>query len=57
MESDPGAPVERDAGRAPLRWLLAGATVALFGAGLLLWARDGEAVFATYVVSALAWCF
>jgi hypothetical protein len=50
-EPMPGA--HRAAGR-----LLAAATVAcLVGAGLLLWARSGEAIFSDLVLSALAWCF
>jgi hypothetical protein len=38
--------------------LLAAAAVAcLVGAGLLLWARSGDAIFSDLVLSALAWCF
>ena len=40
----------------PGRWLLGGAVLALLLAGGLLWARDGEAVFAAFVLSAIAWC-
>ena len=49
-EAMPGA---RGAGR-----ILVLATVAcLVGAGLLLWARSGDAIFSDLVLTALAWCF
>lgn len=38
-------------------WLLGGCVVFLTAAGLLLWARDGAAVFGDYVLAGLAWCF
>ena len=39
------------------RGLLAGAVAALVVAGLLLWWRQGDAVFSQYLLGALAWCF
>ena len=33
------------------------AVLCLVGAGLLLWARQGTAVFNDTVLAALAWCF
>lgn len=33
------------------------AALALTGAGLFLWARQGEAVFVDIVAAAIAWCF
>ena len=37
--------------------LLALAAAALAGAGLLMWAAQGPAVFDEVVLAALAWCF
>jgi glucose dehydrogenase len=34
-----------------------GAFLCLAGAGLLLWSRQGSAVFADVVLAAVAWCF
>jgi hypothetical protein len=39
------------------RALVLGAIACLVGAGLLLWSRQGEAVFGDMVIAALAWCF
>ena len=39
------------------RGLLLGAMLALSVAGLLLWWRQGDAVFGQYLLGALAWCF
>ncbi len=41
----------------PALILSAGAALCLVGAGLLLWARHGAAVFGDTVIAALAWCF
>jgi hypothetical protein len=41
----------------PALALAAAAALCLVGAGLLLWARHGSAVFGDMVVTALAWCF
>ena len=38
-------------------WLVAAAAGLFVAAGLLLWARHGDAVFNDYLVAALAWCF
>lgn len=49
---------ERDAGARVLRaviWTFAGATVV--AAGILMWASQGETVFASLVSAAIAWCF
>jgi hypothetical protein len=37
--------------------LVVGAVAMLAGAGLLLWASQGAAVFNDVVLAALAWCF
>lgn len=37
--------------------LLAGAAAALVGAGLVMWAAFGPAVFSDVVLAAVAWCF
>lgn len=37
--------------------LVGGAVLLLAGAGLLLWASQGAAVFNDVVLAALAWCF
>lgn len=37
--------------------LVAAGVIALVGAGLLLWAAQGPAVFTEVVLAALAWCF
>ena len=36
-------------------WTFAGASV--LAAGILMWASQGEAVFASLVSAAIAWCF
>ena len=41
----------------PVLVIAAAAALCLIGAGLLLWARHGAAVFSDTVVAALAWCF
>ena len=41
----------------PALVMVAVATLSLVGAGLLLWARHGDAVFNDTVLAALAWCF
>jgi hypothetical protein len=46
----------RRSGRAALI-VTAAAALCLVGAGLLLWARHGAAVFSDTVIAALAWCF
>lgn len=56
------APRAGDAARAGARpgvALAAGALAfaGLAGAGLLMWAAQGDAVFAQVVLAALAWCF
>jgi hypothetical protein len=33
------------------------AIACLVGAGLLLWSRNGDAVFSDLVLNAVAWCF
>lgn len=38
-------------------WLVGGAVVMLIGAGLALWARRGDAVFADWLLTAIAGCF
>ena len=38
-------------------WLVGSAVGLFVAAGLLLWARHGDAVFNDYVIAALAWCF
>ena len=58
LENEAEGTAAPDARAAPSgRWLLAGAGLALAAAGLMLWARDGETVFASHLLSALAWCF
>ena len=47
---------ERRSNRAALL-VAAAAALCLAGAGLLLWARHGAAVFSDTVLAALAWCF
>jgi hypothetical protein len=44
-------------GRRASRGLIAACVGCLVGAGFLLWARHGEAVFSKTVLAALAWCF
>jgi hypothetical protein len=39
------------------RGLWAVAVISIIGAGLLLWSHQGEAVFASMVSAAIAWCF
>jgi hypothetical protein len=39
------------------RLLVAGAVGCAVAAGLLLWSRQGDAVFSDMVLAALAWCF
>ena len=39
------------------RWLLAGTAGCLVGAGLLLWAREGERLFTDGLIAAIARCF
>lgn len=59
------APAEPDAAAAPHAEARAGLRLAagglgfagLAGAGLLMWAAQGEDVFAQVVLVALAWCF
>lgn len=46
---------EEDVPRSGLRLLVAAVTC-LVAAGALLWWRHGDAVFATLVSGALAWC-
>jgi hypothetical protein len=41
----------------PVLIVTAAATLCLVGAGLLLWQRQGAAVFSDTVLAALAWCF
>ena len=47
---------ERRTSRAALL-VAAVAALCLVGAGLLMWARHGDAVFSDTVLAALAWCF
>jgi hypothetical protein len=47
---------ERRTSRAALLVAVAVA-LCLVGAGLLFWARHGDAVFSDTVLAALAWCF
>ena len=51
--SEPMPSAPRGAGRV----LALAAVACLVGAGLLLWARSGDAIFSDLVLSALAWCF
>jgi hypothetical protein len=61
------APMSSDAGHSNLRGLpgagrtslvlVAAAVGLLTAAGLLLWKRNGDAVFGDMVLAALAWCF
>ncbi|HEX2509326.1 MAG TPA: hypothetical protein VHK66_02290 [Microvirga sp.] len=37
--------------------LVAASLASVVGAGLLLWHRSGDAVFADMVSAAIAWCF
>lgn len=49
---------DREAGARVLRtviWTFAGATIV--AAGILMWASQGETVFASLVSAAIAWCF
>lgn len=49
---------ERDANARVLRlaiWTFAGASV--LAAGVMMWASQGETVFASLVSAAIAWCF
>jgi hypothetical protein len=39
------------------RFLVVAGVACLVAAGLLLWSRQGGAVFSDVVLSALAWCF
>lgn len=39
------------------RWLLAGTAACFVGAGLLLWAREGERLFTDGLIAAIARCF
>ncbi len=41
----------------PALLVAAAAALCLVGAGLLLWGRQGAAVFGDTVLAALAWCF
>lgn len=50
---DPGEVRMSGVGRA----LMLAAIVMLTGAGLLLWAQQSDALFATYLVTAIAGCF
>jgi hypothetical protein len=55
--SEPGSS-ETGAWRlAPAAALVAAAVLVLIGAGGLLWARQGGAVFTDLMTAALAWCF
>jgi hypothetical protein len=42
---------------APAAALVAAAMLLLVGAGGLLWARQGSAVFTDLMTAAIAWCF
>ena len=55
----PRASDEAGAGPRPGVALAAGALAfsGLAGAGLLMWAAQGDAVFTQVVLAALAWCF
>ena len=50
-----GGPDETRGRLAPGLWI--GAAALAVGAGLLLWSRQGAAVFADYLSAAVAWCF
>lgn len=39
------------------RWLLAGTAACFVGAGLLLWAREGERLFTDGLIAAIMRCF
>ena len=39
------------------RWLLVGTAACFVGAGLLLWVREGERLFADGLIAAIARCF
>jgi hypothetical protein len=39
------------------RWLLVGTAACFVGAGLLLWAREGERLFTDGLIAAIARCF
>jgi hypothetical protein len=41
----------------PVLIVTAAVALCLVGAGLLLWQRQGAAVFSDTVLAALAWCF
>jgi len=59
MSSDAGNPDLTSApaaGRTGLMLVLASVGL-LVAAGLLLWARNGDAVFGDMILAALAWCF
>ncbi len=49
--------VEEGRGRRLAFALGGGAFLSLAAAGLLLWSREGSAVFADVVLAAIAWCF
>jgi hypothetical protein len=56
--TEPTAWDDAGAGRRGLHVALwAGVAASLTGAGLFLWAAQGEIVFTDVVSSALAWCF
>jgi hypothetical protein len=59
MSSNAGHPdLPRNSRNGRAGFVLVAASVALLvAAGLLLWQRNGDAVFADLVLAALAWCF
>jgi hypothetical protein len=61
VEKPVKAQVEQSGSEATPSWLgkvlVGGAVLCAAAAGLLLWSRQGEAVFSDMVLTALAWCF
>lgn len=56
-QTRPAAIDERPVPAMPGRRLAGAAALLLASAGLLLWWREGDAIFATYLLAAVAWCF
>lgn len=56
VEAGTSKPKARQSGVAG-RALIGASIACLVGAGIMLWQRQGEAVFGEMVLAALAWCF